>query len=174
MTKPIWTSSGLPWKKRSNYKSGFCLECVLHPAWSCLHGGEKSCLTLHSEAFWGAETHSPDQSGGATWLSRGRPLVCRHQRVKGEESLSSATLISSNDLLSKSQLLLRHDQREADHGGLFELHCSSLQPLQWRPRALGWGTSSFFFICFSFLESLCKPAKCYLSLAVWNVMLWLF
>lgn len=65
----------------------------------------------------------------AVWIWR--PLVCRHQRVKGEERLSSAALISSNDLLSKSQLLLRHDQRGTDHRGLFELRCSSLQPLHW-------------------------------------------
>lgn len=67
----------------------------------------------------------------AVWMFG--PLVCRHQRVKGEERLSSGALISSNDLLSKSQLLLRHDQRRVDHRGLFELHCSSLQPLHRRP-----------------------------------------
>lgn len=63
----------------------------------------------------------------AVWMWR--PLVCRHQRVKGEQRLSSAALISSNDLLSKSQLLLRHDQRGRDNRGLFGLRCSSLQPL---------------------------------------------
>lgn len=65
----------------------------------------------------------------AVWVWR--PLVCRHQRVKGEERLNSTALISSNNLLSKSQLLLHHDQKGTDHRGLFELHCSSLQPLHW-------------------------------------------
>lgn len=73
-----------------------------------------------------------DPKRRATWpVWIWRPLVCRHQRVKGEETLSSTALISSNDLLSISQLLLRHDQKGTDHRGLFELHCSSLQPLHW-------------------------------------------
>lgn len=93
-----------------------------------------------------AVSHSSQRGPMRRWISQSRPkqrghmavwmcgpLVCRHQRVKGEERLSSAALISSNDLLSKSQLLLRHDQRGADHRGLFELRCSSLQPLQRRP-----------------------------------------
>lgn len=70
-------------------------------------------------------TKAEGHMAAGTW----RPLVCRHQRVKGEERLSSTALISSNDLLSKSQLLLRHDQKGTDHRGLLELRCSSLQPL---------------------------------------------
>lgn len=44
-------------------------------------------------------------------------MVCTHQRVTGEERLSSAELISSNDPMSKSQLLLQGDQRGGDHRG---------------------------------------------------------
>lgn len=74
----------------------------------------------------------PKQRGHmAVWMFG--PLVCRHQGVKGEERLSSGAFISSNGLLSKSQLLLHCDQRIADHRGLFELCCSSLQPLHRRP-----------------------------------------
>lgn len=63
----------------------------------------------HCKALWGAESHSPDQTEIATKHLGGH---CRHIRVNG-----SRGLISSNDLLHKSQLLLRGDQKGGAGGG---------------------------------------------------------
>lgn len=152
--------------------------------------GSGACTTPGLITFtWRREaaSHSSQRGLLRRWISQSRPkqrghmavwmcgpLVCRHQRVKGEERLSSAALISSNDLLSKSQLLLRRDQRGADHRGLFELRCSSLQPLHRRPglRLGGWGILVFFI--YSIYEHLCRKLQSVTLLSVCTLMLRFF